>query len=58
MYPSCKIFGLKIKSEKIRTFVANIADAKILCNKKVVSMSGNVGFEWEYKIKLTTFFYK
>jgi hypothetical protein len=37
MYPfrviSCKIFGLKIKSEKMRTFVADIADAKILCNK-------------------------
>jgi hypothetical protein len=38
------------------TSVADIADAKILCNKKVVSMSGNVGFEWEYKIKLTTLF--
>jgi hypothetical protein len=34
MYPfrviSCKIFGLKIESEKIRTFVADIADAKIV----------------------------
>jgi hypothetical protein len=43
-----------IKSEKILTFAADIVDAKILCN----NMSGNVGFEWEYKIKLTTFFYK
>jgi hypothetical protein len=54
MYPfrviSCKIFRLKIKSEKMRTFVADIADAKILCNK-VVSMSGKVGFEWQYKTK-------
>jgi hypothetical protein len=44
-----------IKSEKMRTFAADIADAKILCNK-VVSMSGKVGFELQYKIKLTTLF--
>jgi hypothetical protein len=38
-----------IKSEKMRTFAADIADAKILC--KVVSMSGKVGFELQYKTK-------
>jgi hypothetical protein len=53
-----KRFRRKAMIKKMPTLVADIADAKILCNKKVVSMSGNVGFEWEYKIKLTTLFYK
>jgi hypothetical protein len=48
-----------ITSEKIRTSAADIADAKILSNKKV-STSGKVAFEYNTKLKLTTlfFFYK
>jgi hypothetical protein len=42
---------VEFKGKKIRTFVADIADAKVLCNKVVSMMSGKVAFELPYKTK-------